>query len=316
MDSYAGIMSWNDVDLRHLHALRAVAEEGSFGRAADRLGYTQSAVSQQIAALERAVGMAVFDRPGGPKPVELTSAGRLLLRHADHILEHMEAAEADLEGHRNGISGSLIVGVYQSVSVKVLPAVAGRMRRERPDVDIRPFEEHDDSHMLERLATGDLDLTFTVAPVHDARFEVIELCEDPFVLVTPKSEGPRRPVAIAQLSKTPLIGQQPNDACQTRIESGLARAGVRPNFVFRSNDNGAVQAMVRAGMGHAVMPVLAVDFNDPGIEIHELDPPIPPRMIALAMRAGRTRSPAVEHFVRLAIEVCGELPNSVPQPAA
>ncbi len=310
-------MAWSDVDLKHLNALKAVAEEGSFGRAAESLGYTQSAVSQQIATLERAIGLTVFDRPGGPRPVELTAAGRLLLRHAQHILEHMAMAGADLDGYRQGNSGSLIVGVYQSVSVKVLPAVAGRMRLERPDVDIRPFEEHDDSQMLERLASGDLDLTFTVAPVRDGRFEVIELCEDPFVLVTPRAGmPPGQPATVAHLNQTPLIGQQPNDACQTRIESGLARAGVRPNFVFRSNDNGAVQAMVRAGMGHSVMPLLAVDFNDPDIEVHELDPPIPPRVIALALRAGRSRSPAVEHFVRLAIEVCASLPRAIPESAA
>src|SRR5215813_7527281 len=76
---------WLGLDLRHLVALKAIADEGSFGRAAERLGYTQSAISQQIAALERIVGLRLIDRPGGPRPISLTEAGQILLRHADAI---------------------------------------------------------------------------------------------------------------------------------------------------------------------------------------------------------------------------------------
>mgnify|MGYP000998080464 CR=1 FL=1 len=86
-------MSFDDVELRHLRALRAVAEEGSFIGAADILGFSQAAISQQIAGLERAVGQAVFDRPGGPRPVTLTPAGRILLRYAEDINSQIEAAE-------------------------------------------------------------------------------------------------------------------------------------------------------------------------------------------------------------------------------
>src|SRR5947207_15387089 len=88
---------WMGVELRHFLALEAVAREGSFGKAAQSLGYTQSAVSQQIAALERIVGQRLVERPGGPKPVTLTEAGRLLLTHADAIAARVAAAQADLE---------------------------------------------------------------------------------------------------------------------------------------------------------------------------------------------------------------------------
>ena len=89
--------SWLGVELRHLLALQAVAEEGSFGRAARSLGYTQSAISQQIAALERIVGQRLIDRPGGPRPVTLTDAGALLLTHARAINARLAAAQADLD---------------------------------------------------------------------------------------------------------------------------------------------------------------------------------------------------------------------------
>ena len=88
--------NWLGLELRHLIALKAIAEEGTFGRAAKRLGYTQSAISQQIAMLERIVGRRLIDRPGGPRPVSLTEAGDLLLRHADAIAARLQAAQADL----------------------------------------------------------------------------------------------------------------------------------------------------------------------------------------------------------------------------
>src|SRR5439155_11270480 len=88
--------SWLGVELRHLAALQAVAEEGSFGRAAIRLGYTQSAVSQQIATLERLSGERLVDRPGGPRPISITAAGSVLLRHADGMVARLWAAQAHL----------------------------------------------------------------------------------------------------------------------------------------------------------------------------------------------------------------------------
>src|SRR3954463_7538276 len=94
--------SWLGVELRHLAALQAVSEEGSFGRAATRLGYTQSAISQQIATLERIAPAALVERPGGPRRVFLPEAGRLLLRHADGIVARLHAAEADLAALARG----------------------------------------------------------------------------------------------------------------------------------------------------------------------------------------------------------------------
>ena len=109
---------WLGVELRHLAALQAVAREGSFGGAAVALGYSQSAVSQQIAALERIVGERLVERPGGPRPVSLTDAGRLLLGHAEGIVARLEAAQADLAAYSEGSAGTLRVGTYQSVGAR------------------------------------------------------------------------------------------------------------------------------------------------------------------------------------------------------
>src|SRR5216110_2305958 len=131
-----GADGWLGVELRHFLALEAVAREGSFGKAAAALGYTQSAVSQQIAALERIVGQRLVERPGGPKPVSLTAAGRLLLTHADAIAARVAAAQADLTALAEGQAGPLRVGVYQSVGQRILPELMHRFMDGWPQVKV------------------------------------------------------------------------------------------------------------------------------------------------------------------------------------
>src|SRR5260221_10264636 len=113
--------AWLGLELRHLIALKAIAEEGSFGRAAKRLGYTQSAISQQIAGLERIVGQRLIERPGGPRPISLTESGRLLLTHADGIAARLQAAQADLAALEAGDARPLPLRTYQSVRAPGLP---------------------------------------------------------------------------------------------------------------------------------------------------------------------------------------------------
>src|SRR5947207_14505774 len=127
---------WLGIELRHFLALEAVAREGSFGKAAAALGYTQSAVSQQIATLERIVGHRLIERPGGPKPVSLTEAGRLLLKHSEAIAARVAAAQADLTALAEGQAGTLRVGVFQSVGQRILPEVMRRFLDSWPKVDV------------------------------------------------------------------------------------------------------------------------------------------------------------------------------------
>src|ERR671939_541365 len=139
---------WAGLELRHLLALDAVAREGSFGRAAIALGYTQSAVSQQIAALERIVGARLVERPGGPRPVSLTEAGELLLRHAEAIVARLSAAQAHLAQLADGAAGVLRVGIYQSVGARVLPELMRRFSAAWPLVEIQLTESANDSDLL------------------------------------------------------------------------------------------------------------------------------------------------------------------------
>jgi DNA-binding transcriptional LysR family regulator len=295
------------VDVRHLAALVAVAEERSFGRAAQRLGFTQSAVSQQIAAFERGIGTALFDRPGGPLPVEITPAGEALLPHARAILERLDAADAELDRLLAGEGGRITIGTFQSVSVKALPIIIGRLRAERPDLEIRLVESDDNDELQRRTLDGELDVSFIV--FHDdtdERLDFEELCRDPFVAISRATDELPAVLGKRELSTTSLIGQHAS-SCQLLIDRGLQRMDVAADYVFRSNDNAAVQAMVRAGMGVAIMPWLAIDPDDAEVGIHELDPPLAPRIIGLIRRRGRTLSPATARFVEIAREVAAEL---------
>src|SRR6184192_861810 len=143
-------------ELRHLAALEAVGRTRSFGKAARELGYTQSAVSQQIAQLERNVDQRLVDRPGGPRAVDLTDAGRLLLRHADAIVAQLDAAQADMAAFADGAAGPLRVGIFQSVGARVLPGLLRRFREEWPRVQVSVREETDASDLLRMLEHGEL----------------------------------------------------------------------------------------------------------------------------------------------------------------
>ncbi len=301
-------MSFDNVELKHLRALRAVAEEGSFIGAADVLGFSQAAISQQIAGLERAVGLPLFDRPGGPRPPTLTPAGRVLLRHADDIAVRLEAAESDLADLTSGTAGRLRIGTYQSVSVQLLPELVSTMRHSSPDLAISLVEEDVQPRLIEALLAGEIDVTFLAGPIEDSRLDMTVLGVDPFVAVLQADgpiaqENPGRELPAAALDGVPMVGQHDCD-CQRVVDEGLKAIGVRPRYVFRSNDNGAIQAMVRASMGPAVMPLLAVDLKDPGIVVKHISPPVDPRTIVVAIPKGATTSPAAQHFMRVAKTAC------------
>src|SRR5256714_7810371 len=176
---------WLGIELRHLIALEAVSREGSFGRAATSLGYTQSAVSQQIAMLERIVGERLGERPGGPKPVSLTEAGRLLLGHAQAIVARLAAAQADLSALSDGAAGVLRVGIYQSIGARVLPELMRRFAASWPLVEVRLTESANDADLLGLVERGELDLTFADMPLTEGPFESVELLRDPYVLLLP-----------------------------------------------------------------------------------------------------------------------------------
>lgn len=302
-----------DIELRHLAALQAVSEEGSFGRAAKRLGYTQSAISQQIAMLERIVDAKLVERPGGPRRVYLTEAGRLLLRHADGIVARLHAAQADLAALARGDAGPLRIGTYQSVGNKILPVLLRRFSAQLPEIQIELRETHVDDELLVAVERGELDLTFTMLPPIDGPFEVLELMRDPYVLLVP-ADSPlagKRHVSLREIGEQPLVS---NRYCRSveQVHDHLRARGVQPQVIFRSDDNGTVQGVVAAGLGAALVPRLTVDETDPSVAVIDLGGRVPDRMIGIAWHRDRFRTQAAEAFVAAAQTLCAELAAEKP----
>ncbi len=300
---------WLGLDLRHLIALKAIADEGSFGKAAEKLGYTQSAISQQIATLERIVGLRLIERPGGPRPISLTEAGQILLRHAEAIQARLLAAKADMSALEAGDVGRLRVGTFQSVGAKVIPRLLRSFSESHAQVEVVLRESQDEGDLLEMVERGDLDLTFWTMPVLGGPYETVELLRDPYVLVVPVGSPLttlKRTPTLKEIALQPLIGFNQCSA-MSHVDLHFTAAGRSPNYVFRSDNNGTVQGLVGAGVGISVSPRLTVDEDDPSVDVIDLHGRIEPRVIGLVWHKDRHRSPAAEAFVDSAMAVCREL---------
>ena len=152
--------AWPNLEVRHLLALVTVVETGTFSAAAEELGYTQSAVSQQVGILERIVGASLFERPGGRRPVQLTAAGEMLLIHARAVIARVSAAAADLRALASGQQGELRVGTLPSVGTKVLPRLLRSFRAEWPGIQIVLRESRESADLIHDVETGEIDVTF------------------------------------------------------------------------------------------------------------------------------------------------------------
>src|SRR5438874_5939243 len=299
--------SWLGVEVRHLAALQALAAERSFGRAARRLGYTQSAVSQQTATLERIVGERLVERPGGPRPISLTEAGELLLRHAESIVARLKAAQADLHALRSGEVGRLRVGAFQSVGARVLPEIMRRFTEQWPQIEVQ-LDELEDDEISNAIESGEIDIGFVLLPVGDAPLETVELLHDPYVLIVAAGSllADLKP-GLREAAEYPLVGFQHTVALE-QVVAAFRAEGVEPHWTFRSNDNPTIQGLVAAGVGVAVMPRLTVDTKDPRIAVVDLQGAVPPRIIAIAQHRDRYNSPSARAFVETAREIAATRP--------
>jgi len=309
---------WVGVELRHLAALAAVARERSFRGAAESLGYVQSAVSEQIAYLERGVGLRLVDRRRGVASVALTEAGELLVRHFDHVLTQLQAAQADVNALQEGRAGRLRIGASESVAVRLVPRILAVFARSLPDVKVELVESTTGDELAEGVQRGELDAAFGELPLTPGPFVQKELVRDPYVLLLPSDSLLARaaaPPSVEQLSSLDLIGHRHRRA-QAQVEELLRARGIEPRIVMRSDLDRAVQAFVGAGLGAAVVPRLAVDESDTRVAALELGGLLPPRVVAIYWHADREIGLALEKFVRAATSGAVEAVTGAPLPLA
>jgi DNA-binding transcriptional LysR family regulator len=295
---------WAGLEIRHLAAFVAVAEGGSFVRPAEQLGYTQSAVSQQIGALERLVGHRLLIRnPGGRRPVEPTEVGATLLQHSRKILGQVSAAHADVVAQQHGDS-SMRLATFPSLGVRVLPDVLRQLGHLATRIEV--VERHSDQELYRCVLSGAAELAFAVLPA-PPDVVAVELGEDPYVaVVAARSCLARRAfVSLDALRGLPLLGLR-LQGHEERVQDALAAAGLEPGRIERYDDNRLVQALAGAESGVAVVPRLTVDPADSAVSVLELRPRIPPRRIALAHHRGRQLSVHAQAFLDGAVALCRE----------
>jgi molybdate transport repressor ModE-like protein len=299
--------SWQGVEFRHLAALESIATEGSFSAAAAKTGYSQSAISGQIATLERLIGVRLVERIRGSRKVTLTLEGEALLEHARAINARLSAARADIEQlEQNGVEG-LRIGTFQSVSQTLLPHVVRGLTSDGTPLTLR--EDAEVKNHIEMLRSGELDVAFVLLPVADEGVEAVELLRDPWLLVV-RTDHPlvwkQRPATAHDLSNLPLITIEQFPA-QKMIESSLRAAGAHVRVVTRMGDPGSVLSMVSAGLGCGLVPRLAVEAETgaarlSGLRFLPLEDQ-PPRLIGLAWNRERTGDDRISRVVELAADV-------------
>jgi molybdate transport repressor ModE-like protein len=298
--------SWQGVEFRHLAALESIATEGSFSAAAAKTGYSQSAISGQIATLERLIGVRLVKRIRGSRKVTLTVEGERLLEHARAINARLNAARADIEQlEQNGAEG-VRIGTFQSVSQTLLPDVVRGLTADGISLTLR--EDIEVEHHVEMLRSGELDAAFVLLPVDDENVETIELLRDPWVLVV-RTDHPlvwkQRPASADDISNLPLIAFEQLPA-QKLIEGSLRAAGAHVRVVTRLSDYASVLSMVSAGLGCGLVPRLAVEAESgaarlAGLRFLPLDDQ-PPRLIGLAWNRQRTGDERIRRVVELAAD--------------
>jgi DNA-binding transcriptional LysR family regulator len=283
----------NLVALRNLRALVAVADQGSFRGAARSLGYTQSAISHQIALLERGLEAPMFIRPGGRGAITLTAAGDAVYRLARRVLGEVETLSADVAAIQSGERQTLRIGVFQTATTELLPGALRTLREQRPDVEVVLSEIDDNARTFDQMAAGRLELAFLVNPEPDDRIQSIPLLDDPWVILTRRDSE----LAAAEvptfdlLDGVDVVAWNRRWRTQTELEKAWRRRAISPRVVYRTDDNLALQRLVAAGYGHACLDRLSArGAVEPSLTWLEPKEILVPRTIALCRPRHRDAS--------------------------
>ncbi|MEU1290634.1 LysR family transcriptional regulator [Kitasatospora sp. NPDC005856] len=246
----------------HVRTLSVVLETGSFSEAAGELGYTASAVSQQIGALERASGLVLFER--GARSVRPTRAALVLGQRCSRVLSELAALEDEARALASGSRGMLRLGSFPTAQAVLVPPALARLAHKSPHAEVT-LGEGEPSELVPLVASGRLDaaLVYTYDRVHrqwpPGMVAVELLRESLFVLIPPGDPAAQaEQIRMADLCDRSWITSQEETAGARSLANLCASAGFAPQVAFRSNDYNVIRAMVRAGLGVALIPELAV----------------------------------------------------------
>jgi DNA-binding transcriptional LysR family regulator len=282
------------LDVRRLRVLHAGSAYGSVTAAAAALGYSAPAVSQQLAALEREVGMRLTERAG--RGVELPPAAHILVGHTDALLARLDAAEADLAALRDQIAGRVTLAAFPSAAASLVPAAWAALADSAPQVRL-DLTEMEPEESLPAMLRNETD----VAVAHeydllprplDPLFERRDLLDDPVVLAIPADYPADGPVPLAELAGQPFLAPRQATSCAEMIQRACARAGFVPRVVARASDFQVLLSLVAAGAGVTLVPGLAARWLPPRVRLVPPADPVTRRVFTVSRRGG-DRKPAV-----------------------
>jgi DNA-binding transcriptional LysR family regulator len=293
------------LDVRRMRVLREVAVRGSFSAAADALSFTQSAVSQQIAALERETGTILVQR--NARGVRLTEAGAALVRHTDAVLARLAEAEAELEAIAGLRGGRLRIGTFESAGSSLLPPAIACFRERHPGVELS-LTLGEPEALLPQLRAGEIDIAVLFGTRTSTETEGVlrvDLLDDPLYLVLPRDHplAERRRVRLADLAGDAWIGGTPDCECNRLIYRACAAAGYDPRIAFETDDYTAVQGLVAAGVGVSLIAELGLTSVRDDIVVRSIGRETPVRQVYAATPDADYRSPAAAAMLEILKDV-------------
>ncbi|MER7077972.1 LysR family transcriptional regulator [Saccharopolyspora kobensis] len=288
------------LDVRRMQVLRAVVTSGSVSAAATNLGYTPSAISQQLATLEREAGTPLLEKVGrGLKP---TPAGVLLAERAGQIAELLSSAEVELADIRAGRTGLLRMRFFHTASVGLVPAAVAKFRAEHPEVQLDLRLQ--DAGLIDDLAAGESDVAIVVAGDQEPErrgVRFVHLTDDPYRVVLPKNHpmADQECIDLAQLAAEPWVNSAINtgDICGRLLQEAYASAGFTPKVALEADGTYSAQGFVAAELGVSLVPRLGLDVVHPGVVIRAVRRPEPVRRLYAAAREAIADLPATRSLL-------------------
>jgi LysR family hydrogen peroxide-inducible transcriptional activator len=281
-----------------IHQLRyfcAVAETGSFSRAAEHSHVSQPSLSQQILKLEAELGARLFDRLG--RSVRLTEVGKTFLPRARAVLRELEAARGDVVESKDSISGQVAVGAIPTVAPYFLPPLLASFSKRFSESAVTVIEEITPV-LLERLRAGGIDIAILALPVRGHEFDALPLLTEPLFAALPKKHilARRTAIVLRDLRKEPFLLLRDGHCFRENALAACDRARVSPQVVFESGQFSSLLALVGVGMGVSLVPEMAVDRRLPVRFVRISDPRATRTIGALTLR-GRSLSRAHHAFL-------------------
>ena len=286
-------MNLDPIDNRTLTTFVAVADGGSFRSAARTLGYTQSAISQHVASLERRLGARLFERPGGRGRISLTPHGELAYQHAQRVLGAVEALQADMTAALAGERGTVRIGIAQT-SGYLLAEPLARLRLDRPGLEVSLLNAAHPEALALQLDRGQVDLGLMVNIEPDERVVTIPLFDDPWVIIAHRDNPIARSNAVTldALDGAEVIAWHQRWPSQARLEQLWRRRQIRPRIVYRTDDSLMIQTLVAAGLGCTCLGGLSVpELTDERLHRISIRDEVPSRQLSLCYARQRDPTP-------------------------